>query len=74
MHHGKKYPLFVWFWAARGFCQRVLNSRICQHCDVKTSTGSPAFYYILIIFLACYISVPSLRPCLHGVGDPGLVG
>ena len=41
------------------FCKRVLNSRICQHCDVKTSTVTPTFYYLFIIFLTCYISVPS---------------
>ena len=55
----KKSLLFVQFWAARGFCQRVQNSRICQHCDVKTSTVTPTFYYFFIIFLTCYISVPS---------------
>ena len=55
----EKSLLFVQFWAARGFCQRVLNSRICQHCDVKTSTVTPPFYSFLIIFLTCYISVPS---------------
>ena len=43
----------------RGFSQRVLNSRTCQHCDVKTSTVTPTFYYFFIIFLTCYISVPS---------------
>ena len=31
----------------------------CQHCDVKTSTVTPTFYYFFIIFLTCYISVPS---------------
>ena len=51
--------LFVQFWAVRGFCQRVKNSRICQHCDVKTSTVTPTFYYLFVIFLTCYISVPS---------------
>ena len=35
------------------------NSRICQHCDVKTSTVAPTFYYFFNIFLTCYISVPS---------------
>ena len=59
MHYRKKSLLFVQFWAARGFCQRVPNSRICQHCDVKTSTVTPTFYYFFIIFLTCYISVPS---------------
>ena len=44
-----------WAW----FCQRVQNSRICQHCDVKTSTVTPTFYYLFIIFLTCYITVPS---------------
>ena len=42
--------------AARGFCQRVL----VRQCDVKTSTLTPTFYYFfLIIFLTCYISVKS---------------
>ena len=41
------------------FCQRVLNSRICQHCNVKTIMVTPTFYYFFIIFLTCYISVPS---------------
>ena len=45
--------------------ERVLNSCICQHCDIKTSTVAPTFYYFLIIFLTCYISVPSFiyKPC-----------
>ena len=30
-------------WAIMG--QIALNSRICQHCDVKTSTVTPTFYY-----------------------------
>ena len=55
----KKSLLFVQFWAARGFCKRVLNSRICQHCHVKTSTVTLTFYYFFIIFLTCYISAPS---------------
>ena len=55
----KKSLLFVQFWAARGFCQRVQNSRICQRCDVKTSTVIPTFYYFFIIFMTCFISVPS---------------
>ena len=55
----KKTLLFVQFWAACGFCKRVLNGRICQHCDVKTSTVTPTFYYFFIIFLTCYISVAS---------------
>ena len=55
----KKSLLFVQFWAAHGFCKRVLNSRIWQHCDVKTSTVTPTFYYFFIITLTCYISVPS---------------
>ena len=59
MNNRKKSLLFVYFWAALGSCQRVLNSRICQHCDVKTSTVTPTFYYYFIIFLTCYISVPS---------------
>ena len=53
----KKSFLFVQFWAAGGFCQRVQNSRICQRCDVKTSTVTPTFNYLFIIFLTCYISV-----------------
>ena len=56
----KKSLLFVQFCAARGFCKRVLNSRICQHCDVKTSTVTPTFcYFFFIIFLTCQISLPS---------------
>ena len=59
-HASSKKPLlFVQFCAARGFCKRVLNSRICQHCDVKTSTVTPTFHYLFIIFLTCYISAPS---------------
>ena len=60
----KKSLLFVYFWAARGFCVRVLNSRICQHFDVKTSTVTPTFYYFFNIF-TCYISFYS---CLWHVG------
>ena len=49
----------VYSWAQRGFCQRVLlNSGICQHFDVKTSTVTPTFHYF-VITLICYISVPS---------------
>ena len=55
----KKSLLFVQFCVARGFCQRVQNSRICQHCDVKTSAVTPTFYYCFIISLTRYISVPS---------------
>ena len=55
----KKSLFFVQFWAVRGFCKRVLNSRICQHCDVKMSTVTTTFYYFFIIFLTCYISAPS---------------
>ena len=29
-----KYPYLI-----------LQNSRICQHCDVKTSTVAPTFYY-----------------------------
>ena len=45
-------------WAARGFCERVLNSCICQDCDVKTSKVTLTFHYLSFI-LICYISVPS---------------
>ena len=55
----KKSLLFVQFWDARAFCQKVLNNRICQYCDVKTSSVTPTFYYFFIISLTCYISVPS---------------
>ena len=48
----------IYSWAQRGFCQRVLNSGICQHFDVKTSTVTPTFHYFFIT-LICYISVPS---------------
>ena len=48
----------VYSWAARGFCQRVLDSGIFQHCDVKTSTVTLTFHYFFIT-LICYISVPS---------------
>ena len=30
-----------------------------RHCNVKTSTVAPTFYYFFIIFLTCHISVPS---------------
>lgn len=33
-------------WAARGFCERVLNSCICQDCDVKTSKVTLTFHYL----------------------------
>ena len=55
----KKSFLFVQFCAAGGFCQRIQNSRICQHCDVKTSRVTPTFYYLFIIFLTGCISVAS---------------
>ena len=42
----KKSFFFFQFWAARGFCQRVKNRGICQHCDVKTSTMTPTFYFL----------------------------
>ena len=58
MHHWKNLS-FLSSFGLRGFCQRVQNSRICRHCDVKTSTVTPTFYYLFIIFLTCYISVPS---------------
>ena len=45
-------------WAARGFCERVLNSCICQDCDVKTSKVTLTFHYLFFI-LICYISVLS---------------
>ena len=59
MHYRKKSLLFVQFWAARGFCQRVLNSCICQPCTAKKKHGDPTFYYLFIVILTCYISVPS---------------
>ena len=59
MHHRKNLSFLSNFWAARGFCQRVLNSRICQCCDVKTSTVTPTFYYFFVISLTCFIIVPS---------------
>ena len=55
----RKSLLFVWFWAARGFCRRVLNSRICQYCDVKTNNMTPLFIFFFISFLTFQISVPS---------------
>ena len=36
-----------------------LNSRICQHCGVKTSTVTPSFYYVFHISLSCNINMPS---------------
>ena len=45
-------------WAARSFCERVLNSCICQDCDVKTSKVTLTFHYLFFI-LICYISVLS---------------
>ena len=61
--HQKNSLLFVQFQAARGFCQWVLNSRICRHCDVKTSTATPTYFFI--IFLTCYKGVLSFihNPC-----------
>ena len=58
MHHGKNLS-FLSVFGLRGFCQKVLNSPICHHCDVKTSTVTRTFYNFFIIFLTCYISVPS---------------
>ena len=62
MHHGKNL-CFLSSFGLRGVfakeLQSVPNSRICQHCDVKTSMVTPTFYYIFIIILTCYISVPS---------------
>ena len=58
MHHRKQLSSLSSFGLCAVFCQRVLNNRICQHCDVKTRTATPTFYYFFIIFLICYISVP----------------
>ena len=55
----KKISPFCLVLGCPRFCKRVLKSRICQHCDFKTSTVTPTFYYFFIIFLTCYISVPS---------------
>ena len=51
MHHRKT----VSFLSSFG-----LRAVFCQHCDVKTSTVTPTFYYFFIIFLTCYINIPSL--------------
>ena len=37
----------------------LFKYRICQHCEAKTSTMTPTFYYIFIIFLTWNISVLS---------------
>ena len=55
----KKISSFCLVLGCPRFCKRVQNSRICQHCDVKTSTVIPTFYYLCIIFLTCCISVSS---------------
>ena len=47
MHHWKNLSFLSSFCSARGFCQRVQKSRICQHCDVKTSTVTPLFITFL---------------------------
>ena len=36
-----------------------LNSRICQHCGVKTGKVTPSFYYVLNISLSCNMNIPS---------------
>ena len=59
MHHRKNLSFLSSFGLGAGFVKIVLNSRICQHCDVKTSTITPTFYYFFTIFLTCYISLPS---------------
>ena len=59
MCHGKNLSFLSSFRLRAIFVKRFLNSRICQHCDVKTSTVTPTFYYLFIIILTCYISVPS---------------
>ena len=28
----------------------------------------------LLLIICSHVSIEALRPCLHGVGDPGLVG
>ena len=43
-HNCNKDSASFQFWAALGSRQKVLNSCICQHCDVKTSTLTPTFY------------------------------
>ena len=35
-----------WHKSMFSFCKRVLNSRICQHCDVKTRTMTPTFWLV----------------------------
>ena len=60
MHHQKNLSSFCLVLGCARFLHRVPNNRICQHCDVKMSMVTPTFYYFFIIFLTCYISVPSL--------------
>ena len=36
-----------------------LNSRICQHRGMKTSTVTPSFYYVFNISLYCNDTIPS---------------
>ena len=45
MHHRKNLSFLCSFGLRAVFVKRVQNSRICQHCDVKTSTVTPTFYY-----------------------------
>ena len=35
-----------------------LHNRICQRCDVKTSTVTPSYYYVFNISLSCNINIP----------------
>ena len=53
MHHRKNISFLSAFGPREVFSQRVLNSHICQHCDVKTSRVTPTFYYFFIIFMTC---------------------
>ena len=56
VHHRKSLSFLSSFGLRAVF---VKNSRICQHCDVKTTMVTPSFYYFFIIFLTCYISIAS---------------
>lgn len=52
-------------WTAYGYFQRCLNSQICHHCRVKTSTVFHSFNHVLIILLNSYNSVPSFIENQH---------
>ena len=52
-------PIIVNYLLRTEITKSHLNNRICQHCGVKTSTVTPAFYYVFNISLSCTINIPS---------------